>query len=262
MAPRTPALAHVANLAFANAGKVAAHIETGNHASNIVGVGVAGRQGYREAKRQGKSDARAVAEGVALAAPQVALAAAPFVAPHLKAKELSYQRQAVAAAQRYAQSVRPATRAKYLAASSRAALAGNAFKIATGIAKRANPIQAVIGAVIGAMHDDNRIRGAIRGALSSFDPTEVLAGVKVGGYGYDKGLATTVVDSILGEANHEKRDERAELRAQTRTALAAMKPVSKQEPVATVVRTKLRGWANPKVQQAAQAARKRRTMSV
>lgn len=217
----------------------ARHVSNG---ANIVGVGVAARRGFRDAKDSGQSTMAATAQAVATAAPQAVIASAPFVAP-LAGRFADHQ---LGAAQRssvyYVMSKKPATLAKHLMAKRMAVVAGTGFKALSFVAKRANPLQAIVGATQGAIADSNdgikgRVRGAIRGALTSYDPTEVLAGVSLpGGYKYDKGIAASLVDSVLGAP-------------------------TKSKPTPYIVPVKDRGFRNKNNQRAAQEARKRKVIA-
>jgi len=99
--------------------------------------------------------------------------------------------------------------------------------------KVALPAAAAVGAYQGAKEDTNTVRGAGRGVVRSLDPTGIVTGLT----GHGPGLAERVYDAAFGKA-------------QARFKAAAA-------PADSQVAEGKRGWANPKVQAAAQAAKGR-----
>ena len=107
-------------------------------------------------------------------------------------------------------------------------------KFGVGRYPGALPAAAAIGAYQGAKEDSNTARGIGRGVVRSLDPTGIVTGLT----GHGAGLAERIYDAAFGKA-------------QQRFKQAAAPAKDSQ------VADGKRGWANPKVQAAAQAARGR-----
>lgn len=147
-----------------------------------VGVGAAAVQGYMRARDHGDSIGVAAAKGALEAAPQAFVAAAPQIEKAGQfMKEVGYG-TAKTIAKHYdlgTWAVDHVTTGGALMKSGFAAgavgVAGSALeKTARFAGKFALPAALGVGAVMGAMRDENHIRGAARGAISALDPTALF----------------------------------------------------------------------------------------
>lgn len=240
MARRRSASTPLTSLARASGKRV-------SNAANVVAAGAAFRQGLAEAQEKGKSAPAAIAEATAKAAPQAAIASAPIVARVADGVYQGYMKQMRRSAATYAMSKNPATLARAVRSLNYARVAGVATLGVAVLTKHNAVAQAVVGAVTGAMKDENPVRGAFRGAASSFDLSALFM---------EKGYVERGFDRVFGAAGGDSQT-RAEKSAMIRAANISAQ-TERKEPVARVVHTKLKGWANPKVQKAAQEARRRK----
>ena len=165
---------------------------------NVISAGVAARQGYAKAQDQGKTGidaAKVVANEAAL---PLAVIAAPVAAKGLSAGASSmFAKAADHLAKRASRRLPTAARTKVEAAAANAALrakvVGSALQAASFGAKLVRPAVLGIAAYQGAKRDNENyktmVRGAFRGALSSFDPSAIVL---------EKGAVETLFDKGFG----------------------------------------------------------------
>jgi hypothetical protein len=176
--------------------------------ANIISVGVAARQGWAIAKDHNRTDAQALVS----AAQHAALPSLAVVSPIIA-------RQAAAAAEAAAQ----AAKRRRVAPATMAATIANTRTL-RGVAYGAALVQPVLlglAAYRGAKADDNKVRGAFRGMLSSFDPSAVFL---------ERGAFETAFDSAFGRPTGARAMLRAIRHDQPmpssapRTEMAAYRP--------------------------------------
>lgn len=162
-------------------------------------VGTAAVQGFHRAKDGGASTGEAIASGAANAALPAFVA---FNKPIAKAAGATAETMFSISQYMLNQSdvfdlvILNAMHAK---AGLLTGLAGTAAagvqKVAQVAGKFLVPAAAAAGAVMGATRDENRLRGAGRGAVSSFDPTALVM---------KRGVAERAYDAVFGEADRPR----------------------------------------------------------
>lgn len=217
----------------AGIGSKLGHLRFANNTSNVIGVGIAASEGFKRAKARGGSSADAGKASLKEAAiPAFSAVGRPLLAPVAKAAAKQSDKLATAAARSYMVSASTAAKLGFVAAHSTTKALGFALKGIT-LASRAAPLVApIVGAAQGMAKDTNKLRGAFRGAINSYDPSSLVM---------DRSISEKAFDSLFGEAELPQ---------------LTLKEVVKRK--VKVVSHKARGWANPKVQHAAQIARKRK----
>jgi hypothetical protein len=171
-----------------------------------VGVGVAAVQGYRQARDDGSSVAGAAVKGAVHALPQAAVAFAPQVEKGGQfLKEVGYG-GAKAIFENYTIGTNIADGLLLDGAIGSTGIASGAVgmlgsaveKFGKVAGKYALPAALAMGAVTGAMKDENRLRGAGRGMISALDPTGIFM---------KKGLAERGYDAVFGEQDRPQSQQ-------------------------------------------------------
>lgn len=176
-----------------------------------LGVGTAAVQGYHRGQDLGESQAKSVARGALNAAP------AAFVAGHapIARGAGAFAEGAFGLANALASQTGitdmvflDAMFAKGAGVSAAAGLAAKGVeKAARFVGKAAIPAAIGVGAVMGAMKDENRLRGAARGALSALDPTALFMNKGLIQRGFDAAFGEQVRPNTL-QLNRENPDSR------------------------------------------------------
>lgn len=201
----------------------------------LMAAGAQGAHAFSEDRAAGGSVAHAAYEGMKAAAPSAAIAGAQPLAHGLHAfgdgalalsGELMKQ---TGLADMVFLDLAIAKGAVVTGAAGVAAKGAGTLLSAAG--KVALPAAAAVGAFQGAREDQNRLRGAGRGVVRSLDPTGIVTGLT----GHGAGLGERIYDAAFGKA-------------QARFKAAAA-------PAESQVASGKKGWANPKVQAAAQQAK-------
>lgn len=171
-----------------------------------VGVGVAAVQGYRQARDDGSSVAGAAVKGAVHAIPQAAVAFAPQVEKGGQfLKEVGYG-GAKAIFENYTIGTNiadgllldHAIGTTGLVSGGVGMLGSAVEKFGKVAGKYALPAALAMGAVSGAMKDENRLRGAGRGMISALDPTGLFM---------KKGLAERGYDAVFGEQDRPQSQQ-------------------------------------------------------
>lgn len=161
-----------------------------------VGVGAAAVQGYMAARDRGDDVGTAAAKGALNAAPQAFVAAAP----QIQRGAATFAEGAFALSKHLADQTGlmdfvflDAMFAKGAMATGALGLAAKGVEKVAKVAGRfALPASLAVGAAMGAMKDENVIRGAGRGMVSALDPTALFM---------KKGVAERLYDSAFGEGD-------------------------------------------------------------
>lgn len=168
----------------------------------VVGTGVAAAQAFNKAKQEGKSTGEAMGAGALAATPGALMLGAQPIGNALSKAGGGMLKVAEGMAGALGPMGPISTPAMAvtgsLAAGGMAAqAAGAALKIA---GKVAAPAMAAWGAYQGAKEDDNKLRGAARGALRSLDPSAIVTGIGAGtGLMKDgRGLGERAYDAAFG----------------------------------------------------------------
>lgn len=185
---------------------------------NWVQAGTAARQGYDKARENGADQTSAAVAGLRSAAVPLAFASAPMVAVVAG----SGANRAIAAAK--AASVGEAASKSPILKAGLNAIAGSANEVGAvlrgvqAVAKFAPLIGMTLAGVRGAGDDENRVRGFVRGAVTSFDPSGIVM---------SRGLVERGFDAMFGRSAESVKREAS---AGQRTRLAG-----EPTPAATVV---------------------------
>lgn len=172
----------------------------------VVGTGVAAAQAFRQAKESGASTGNAIASGAVAAAPGALLIAGQPVGSAMSRaggammkiggelidEGTNFSMMNVASNWFLAK-----TGLATAGAGAAVKVAGEGLKIA---GKVAAPAMAAWGAYQGAKEDDNKVRGAVRGAMRSLDPSAIVTGIGAGtGLMKDgRGLGERAYDAVFG----------------------------------------------------------------
>lgn len=165
-----------------------------------IGVGAAAVQGYMQARDSGDSVGTAAAKGALSAVPQALVAGAPYVQ-----KAGTFMKEAgfgvgKAVLDNYDFGTYAADRLIFDGAIAGTGVAGGIMGTAGKAietfgkvaGKFAIPASLAMGAAVGALKDENRLRGAGRGMVSALDPTALFM---------KKGIAERLYDSAFGEGD-------------------------------------------------------------
>lgn len=169
----------------------------GRYASSgllAISVGAAAVQGFQQARDHGDSVGVSAVKGALNAAPAAFVAGAPYIEKGASA----FAEGAFAVSRHLWDQAGLFDFVVLDAAFGKAALAtGAAGMLSKGVAltakiasKAALPAALAVGAVMGAAKDENRLRGAARGIVSTFDPTALVM---------NKGLAERGFNAVFGE---------------------------------------------------------------
>ncbi len=240
-----------------------------------VGVAAAAAQGVRRGIERGDSVPKTIARGVVDAAPaafvaghkQVAAVARGVATTAIGVAEAAMEHTGVVDIALLDMMFAKAAGASVLVAGA----AKGVEKLANLAGKAVIPASIGVGALMGAMKDENRLRGAARGAATALDPTAIFM---------RRGLMQRGFDAVFGEADRPKSaigfDNKDIDTHQGKGAIQQRRiNSSSNEPRTKAFNTananfegmkaasaapssnSLRGWRNPAVQAAAQAARGR-----
>ncbi len=177
----------------------AAHttLRTLNRYGNLVSVGVAARQGFAKAQDDGKSGHDAALAAAREAALPLGVVLMPVLARTASANAKSmYRHASEQLKQKLPSRMSAARRVQVELAANRAAARakalGNALSGVAAGARFVRPAVLAIAAYQGAKQDDNWLRGAGRGFLTTFDPSAIVL---------EKGAVETLYDRIFGQAS-------------------------------------------------------------
>lgn len=202
----------------------------------LMAAGAQGAHAFSEDRAAGGSVGHAAYEGMKAAAPSAAIAGAQPLARGLHALgdgAISLSGELVkqtGLADMVFLDLALAKGAVVTGAAGMAAKGAGALLSAAG--KVALPAAAAVGAYQGAREDQNTARGIGRGVVRSLDPTSIVTGLT----GHGAGLAERIYDAAFGKAQ---------------ARFQAASSAAKESQVAAGKK----GWANPKVQAAAQKAK-------
>lgn len=208
-----------------------------DRAGNWVIAGTAARQGFERAAARGASPIEAAAAGVRDAAVPLAFASAPLVARVAGAGSERAIAAAKVAINGHAAANSAVLRAGLTAVANSANEVGAVLRGVQAVARFAPLVGVTLGAVRGARDDDNRLRGALRGAATSYDPTAIVMGRGVVERGFDAMFGRSVQSSQRAAL----RDNRSRLAGRHEIETGPRAQASQHTSVQTYQRTYTRG---------------------
>lgn len=215
-------------------------IKYANKVVGVIGAGVAAREGFERSKNAGGSTYDAVKSGAKeTALPTITILAKPIISPIARASARKSDQLANTAARAFVTSQSVGAKIGFVAAHASTKAIGMSLKGLHLLTRVAPLVGPAVGAIQGSAKDSNRLRGAIRGAINSYDPSSLVM---------ERSVSEKAFDSLFGEAEKPTIPLKQAVKQQVRI-------------VASRATGKAKGWANPKVQAAAQAARKRKLLA-